>query len=730
MAKLYNVNSRVQQSLQQATYSAFFCLSGNKQSKLVEYCEALIRFVVDLSFPLTVWVKDGNMFPMSDFHYVREGWMYQTSRMLQEVTAYAITLSVYFNVAYFLYLVRFYKNKRTSNKPAPALAHLYDIHVSYTTGPFKLFYFCMVLRYMQCDGQGYCSKSTVLQPGPFAYFSISLLVHFIFTLFFKGSVYDWNPLTQLPGGAAHSRCVVASTVVRFAVALVFGILGGDQNELTSYCLITLCLVYHCGLALFYLHELPYHAMFMNQLHVSIYGVCFMASLSVLFRLFAGAEGEIACLGMFLVGSFLSVPVAFVAAKWRLKYAIKKPIAMLRHQTDIELRLRHELYKKINSRRLKQSTTETGSASQAQEDILREVYQSHGKQHKSSFKINSIWASYVFLFNYNKFLAMQTLRQTLKSSPFFFDIVPIQIRLRYVSECSSAEEVEAGLISYEEQQRLERYAIECMYKCLVTQARFWATLIADEYNLDKLEVLSSDINDYGESARDSLQRILLLSPKSPFFRRLYSQFLSGVVNDEAGAKRQLNRAVELESEEDSHKNLTDSNNCIIIISGERETLGQILEANNKTCEAFGVSSEDIIGRKVNMLMARPFVAGHNARLIRYIEEKAVLSTVNRSGLMAKGSDGFVFETDLQVREYANFTLDPSIAFFGALKILPFRAFCLVKKSDLVVWDLSKIYSQIFKPDIQRLAEYEHKITTDIPEFEGEIAQIEAAMEEAG
>jgi ABC-type multidrug transport system fused ATPase/permease subunit len=198
--------------------------------------------------------------------------------------------------------------------------------------------------------------------------------------------------------------------------------------------------------------------------------------------------------------------------------------------------------------------------------------------------------------------------------------------------------------------------------------------------------------------------------------LYSQFLANVVNDEAGAKRQLNRAVELEGEEDGTKTLTDSNNCIMIISGEKENMGEVLEVNDKTCEVFESPSEDIIGKKVNMFMARAISLVHNSYLTHYVEDKpANVSGISRKGITLKNAAGFVLEGDLQVREYANFTLEPSIAFFGLIKPQPLRMFCIVKRSDLVVWDISKPYFQFFNADLQKLRNYELKFTEEFPEF---------------
>jgi hypothetical protein len=214
-----------------------------------------------------------------------------------------------------------------------------------------------------------------------------------------------------------------------------------------------------------------------------------------------------------------------------------------------------------------------------------------------------------------------------------------------------------------------------------------------------------------------------------YRKLYAQFLSRVLNDEAGARRQLCRAKELEGETDDTVTLTDTRNCIMIISGEKENLGQVLEANKRTCDAFERLGEDIIGKKVNALMARCFSLIHNSFLMGYIERKDTnLTDVSRKGMMMKNSSGFLFECDLQVREYANFTLEPSIAFFGLIKPLAPKMFCIVKQSDLVIWDISREYFNFFNSNMHRLRSYELKIIDDIPRFVTFEAELKESIEQ--
>jgi PAS domain S-box-containing protein len=444
----------------------------------------------------------------------------------------------------------------------------------------------------------------------------------------------------------------------------------------------------------------------------------MASLSVLLALVSNGAGDLVCLAFFFIGSFLLLPTVYSLLKWRISSIDANPVQNLKWETDIEIKMRL-----LFLRRYENDTD--GVIEEVEKEIV-DGFQVHSKNIKGSFKFNQVWATYLFAHRRNRLYAMTKLRQILTQSPLFFDIIPVHIRLRYMSSYSNGENSDEDLWSYEEQVRLERTSIESMTKCLSVQLRFWGALVSEEYNLEKMERFTREISRFTEVSRNSLQRMIILNPKSMFYRRLYSQFLLNIANDDTSAKRQLTRAMELESEEEDNYSLTDSSNCIIIISGERDNLGQILEANNRTCEVFGVSSEDIIGRKVNLLMAKPYAAMHNTGILNYIHNKHINLNDTSKELVLKSSNGVSFEGILQIREYPNFTLDPSIAFFGAIKPMKERTFCVVKISDLIICEASLQFLSFFTLDLQKVKNLEYNLLRILPSFEDRLVEISKAL----
>jgi PAS domain S-box-containing protein len=723
--------ARVHQSPRLALYTAFFCLAKNTPyTPAKDYIEAFFRFLFDFSFPVTVYVPNSKLFPIEAFYYLRQFWTHGADKgTVERATAYTIAVLVMANLAYVGYLVYFYTDKRSSSKPPPLLTKVMHEHIMLSSGPLVVPYTSIMLIYITCHRRQSNCNVVGIDTAEFAFFCVVIFLHNFLALMYKVSVYDWSPYSKLPAAKVHSRVCIVATPVRSIMTVVFGLLQNSEAPHTNLGLVIVCILYQALLCFSFWYEQPFQRKFINDVHVGIYAVACMASVAVLFSIMADGSGDIACIGIFLVGSILLIPAVLKMNDVRLKFVRDAPLSSLKTPTDVELRVRHEQVKLVQAYMLKESNDVEDMAAMDTTEIERILHYFQNSM-RYSFKLNTIWATYLFLFKQNKFVAMQRLRNILEHSPMVFDILPLQIRLRFFAEAASTEEIEAGLSTFEEIQRLKRHALECMSKAVSVQAKFWGTLISEDYTLQGLEALSAQMHYYSEAARQSFIRILQLNPKSPLFRRLYSQYLMNVANDENGAKRQLSRAVELENEEDVSKSMNDSNNSIVIISGEKYNRGEILEVNDQTCQVFQCKCEDMIGKPINTYMARPFAPVHNNYLTRYIEDKRVVATsATKKGIIMKNTSGFIFEGNLLVREYANFTLEPSIAFFGVIRSLPNRIFCILRKNDLVMWDMSQLFFQFFNPDWEKLRRLELTVVEHIPDFAEENDAIACTLETA-
>jgi PAS domain S-box-containing protein len=684
---------RVQQGIKLAAYTAFFCLqSETRFTPFCFYLDVATRYLYEISFPLSLMIPSSTIFPLPFMRIVREFWTYKSVATTQQATCYLITILVFANVLYMVYLVRFYSTRRANIKPNRKLVKVMNDHLYYSTTILSVPYICILLNYASCGfGTNSCSSSSFTL-GESTFFFVVAIIHGITTLVYESCVFEWSPVTHFVGAKAHSRASLVTAVLRCLNCFLFSIFEGVQvfdvqNALTLYFLIQAAFA-----TTFYLYEYPYYTLGANMAYTSMHGVGLIAALGMLLGMSSKGSGDVVTWGMLIIGSTLLLPTIYSIILWRLANVENLQIHIAKRAADIDIKVRL-LFQTL----LEAEESENMVLVREKKQTISTVFESTFKTFKDSFKIHQLWAIYEFVFQSNKLNAMSKIRHQLQLNSLIYDTIPLQIRMRAIAAYTDPDAQNEGLDSYEEQVRLEKISIDYMSRCLSAQLRFWSILVSADYSFDKLESVAAEICECMDVSRKSLQRMVMLNPKSPFYRKLYSQFLINIANDEDSAKRQLTRAMELESEDEAKLTLNDSSKCIIIVSGEKDCLGEILEANNRTCQVFGVSADEIIGKKINLLMAKPYAQCHNSRMLNYIEKKETDLMVTNRRIILKGPNGFVFEGQIQIREYPNFTLDPSIAFFGSIHHLPDRMFCIVKASDQVVWEVSANFATFFNVD---------------------------------
>jgi PAS domain S-box-containing protein len=711
-----------------ATYTAFFRLSVDEPTSTIYfYVELLTRLIFEVSLPLSLAVKGSKIFPIMGFRAIRTWWTHEASELNQQVTSYAVAVLILANLTYLGYMIKFYTTRRSHTKLPRLLSKVMQSHILWACGPLYIPYISIPLNYISCEHLS--DHCTFFKVGTveIVFFITLVLLHTAFSLVYSVSVFDWSPFSHYCGAQAHSRVNIEATVCKAVVSIIFELVIKIASPAESFGLAIFCSCYHFFIAVSFWYDLPYFKMAMNKLMIAVYVISFMGSISVFVRMLVHDPDDVLAISMFFVGALLILPSVSILTNWRKQAISAKPVDHLSNATEVDIKVRaiitrlQNLMKAESIENIGDCKFRAGLMSEI-EDILS----LYSETYRNSFKINLVWATYVFHFKKNKFLAMRKLRSIVENSPSLLDILPVQIRIRYFSEVSSGEE--AALVSYDEQLRQERYALFCAAKCLSAQLRFWGTLASDEHSLEYLESIGHEIKEYSEKARVSLSRMIALDPKNPSYRKLFAEFLEVVVNDEEGASRQKKYASECERLQQEDNSLTNSANCIFVLSAEKESCGQILDVNRTTCTTFGITRDEVLGKKINTLMPKMFAHIHDMRLSNYIENKNenTKSLIARNGVVCKFGNGFIGEGLLRVREYANFTLEPSITFFGALTLKKPRPFCLVKKSDLIIHEVSGHFVDCFGPDVHKVFALEVSICNYITSFLLEQPKIDASL----
>jgi PAS domain S-box-containing protein len=162
-------------------------------------------------------------------------------------------------------------------------------------------------------------------------------------------------------------------------------------------------------------------------------------------------------------------------------------------------------------------------------------------------------------------------------------------------------------------------------------QFWSAFLEDVPDLTLLKNYGFKIQDFNESIREHWEAMQRINPDAPNALKLYSVFLSDVMND----KEYSNELMEVLKKIDVVKiNLlgrkTDAaNSCdvqtisfngdpCLCISGKIDRLGYITHCNLAMCRLFGYTQQEMLKMHVNELMPGIYAKDHMKMLIRSIE----------------------------------------------------------------------------------------------------------------
>ena len=116
--------------------------------------------------------------------------------------------------------------------------------------------------------------------------------------------------------------------------------------------------------------------------------------------------------------------------------------------------------------------------------------------------------------------------------------------------------------------------------------------------------------------------------------LYSLYLRDIENDDYEAyevfeqfnSMRKNLLIRKNEKDEFDMNGSNSHASVIMISGSKQNMGEVINANNELLELLGYTREAVHGASINRLMPGIIAAEHDKRLMNYIiqnKEKAGL-----------------------------------------------------------------------------------------------------------
>ena len=259
----------------------------------------------------------------------------------------------------------------------------------------------------------------------------------------------------------------------------------------------------------------------------------------------------------------------------------------------------------------------------------------------------------------------------------------------------------------------------------SQFYFWAELESKTPKIQKLNKLAGETSKMIGVTRGNYQKLLKLNSKNTQALRMYGWFLSSLNSYSDLGQRYLNKA-EMQ-EEAQHKNVNasivnsmtqplsffDSDNAILRVSGDFETIGEIQKANASACQLLGYLSAELVGRNVSLIIPSPFSEIHDEQIKKF-HEFSSYSVIDNQQLVLYfvNKNSNVFEARLLIKVVPNGELPPYLC--AIIKPTNPKYEIILLNQELMITGYSVQCSELF--DIGNSKNSEQKLSSIINGFE--------------
>ena len=189
--------------------------------------------------------------------------------------------------------------------------------------------------------------------------------------------------------------------------------------------------------------------------------------------------------------------------------------------------------------------------------------------------------------------------------------------------------------------------------------FWTILaISDESkseNFQKMSRIGTRISKFNEDLISDFERLERVNLYDLDTIKLYSQYLSEILNNQTSANIYNNKLIELEQKKHQYndENLFDLNYKImarseeykfIVVSGSHANFNTICNISLSVCPIFGFSKEELIGRPLDFILPELFCIYHKKTLVEKVEEfKRTMLLKNKNMSLKARSDPKILDT---------------------------------------------------------------------------------------
>lgn len=229
-----------------------------------------------------------------------------------------------------------------------------------------------------------------------------------------------------------------------------------------------------------------------------------------------------------------------------------------------------------------------------------------------------------------------------------EMIEAELRKREISHIDVV-----GLIEY--QKRFAEFN-QLLGEAFESYSAFWTQLASNKPVVKTVKRLGTKIIHTNQSIKTTFDLMMERTGNQVKTITLYGNYMKLVVNDIEESDKILSRAKALESaqagrstSDDKRLKYSDASNlCIVMASADQSSMGIIKSVNSETLKFFDYTSDELLGRNVDVLMPKVFADNHDRWMRRYFDrnEERVLNTERR--VFGNTKNGYVMVCQLFVK----------------------------------------------------------------------------------
>ncbi|KAJ3179029.1 hypothetical protein HDU85_004984 [Gaertneriomyces sp. JEL0708] len=519
---------------------------------------------------------------------------------------------------------------------------------------------------------------------------IVLVIFVCLVLSVSATYFDVDPDKKSVLARPHSRLELLYLTCRTVLTIANTILvtyGNKDGTLERWIMALVCIATSGVLVLTYCWYIPYYNFRFSIFRAGLQAVFFWASLSAVFNL-ARPKSDIGILFLILMPVMFLLAVLLVKARRRAIESadpVKADVLTLELMVRFKLESAGLLFKdppKNNVTLLAVSpgdlTRSTSSPPLGKDerkehkerdlhvlDEANKLYAIGLKQHQHSCLLQLFASQFALLRLGNKAQCMAALSKAEHCHPYLDEASLIFRRQRQLSERFSGGD-QISMIDFIAYEQSINSAKKWQRRAEAAVIQFWAELLRSRPSFRRLHVNGAAVTTAISAAQQHFAAMLKLAPTSPQVYRMYADFLFNVLNDHKHAQDMVQRADELEGERsrsterlneaDDEYSLVSENNmayfadsALVTISGELDSLGQILSANAQWLKLFGLKRYEAIHHNITVIIPSPFAEVHDGLLRRYLDTGYAKVIDRPRQVLAVDSAGFLILVTLCVKQ---------------------------------------------------------------------------------